>query len=398
MSKAQLESNRNRSPLGAGIVGTGFIGPVHVEALRRLGRPVAGVVASSPAKSREAAQRLNLPRGYDDYEAMLADPAVQVVHLASPNRLHFEQCKQAFAAGKHVVCEKPLAMTSEETAELVQLAEQSQKAAALCYNVRFYPLCQEVRRRIQDGQFGTIYHVTGSYVQDWLFHETDFNWRVLPEEGGPLRAVADIGTHWMDLLLWMTELTPTSLCADLATCLPTRRRPRGSVETFQGKSAKGDTEKVAVTTEDYGSILLRFQEGARGHFTVSQVTAGRKNRLTFEIAGSTGSCFWDSELPNQLWLGHRDQPNQLLMRDPTLLHPKVRPLAFYPGGHNEGYPDTFKQLFDAVYRYIEHGDTKAPPPFPTFGDGHRETLLCEAILDSHRRGGWVACLPTEQGP
>jgi predicted dehydrogenase len=395
MSKAQSELIRSKQSPGAAIVGTGFIGPVHIEALRRLGRPVAGVLASSPTRSREAARRLNLPRGYDDFEALLADPAVQVVHLASPNRLHYEQCKQALAAGKHVVCEKPLAMTSRETAELVELAAASQKVAALCYNVRFYPLCQEVRRRIQDGQFGTIYHVTGSYVQDWLFHEDDFNWRVLAEEGGPLRAVADIGTHWMDLILWMTELTPSSVCADLATCLPTRRRPRDPVQTFQGKSPAGDMEKVAVTTEDYGSILLRFQEGARGNFTVSQVTAGRKNRLSFEIAGSTGSCFWDSELPNQLWLGNRDQANQLLMRDPALLHPKVRPLAFYPGGHNEGYPDTFKQLFDAIYRYVDLGDMKSPPPFPTFADGHREALLCDAILASHNQGGWVNCLPAQ---
>ncbi|MCI0458796.1 MAG: Gfo/Idh/MocA family oxidoreductase [Gemmataceae bacterium] len=375
---------------GTAVVGTGFIGPVHVEALRRLGRPVVGLLGSSPEKSQGAAAALGVPRGYAIFEELLADPAVTVVHLASPNRLHFPQCRAALAAGKHVLCEKPLAMTARETAELADLAATVPLVAAVCYNVRFYPLCLEARERIAAGQLGRVYHVTGSYVQDWLLYDTDFNWRVLAEEGGALRAVADIGTHWLDLMQSITGLKVVRVCADLLTVLPVRRRPKGSVETFQSKLRQEvETEEVAITTEDYGSILLHFEGGVSGCFTVSQVTAGRKNCLRFEVAGSRGALAWDSERPNELWLGHRERANEVLPRDPALLQPAVRPFANYPGGHNEGFPDTFKQLFRAVYDYIDRGDWQAPRPFPTFADGHREVELCEAILTSQRERRWV---------
>jgi predicted dehydrogenase len=377
-------------PRGSAIVGTGFIGPVHAEALRRLGRPIAGILGSSAEKSRQAAAALGIPRGYASFDELLTDPEVGVVHLASPNRLHFEHCKKAIAAGKHVLCEKPLAMTARETGELVQLAERNAVVTGVCYNVRFYPLCLEARQRIAAGQLGSIHHVTGSYVQDWLLLDTDFNWRVLAEEGGALRAVADIGTHWLDLVTSITRLEVEQLCSDLRTVLPTRRRPKGSVETFQAKlGTPRDTEPVPITTDDYGAVLLRFKEGASGSFHVSQVTAGRKNCIRFEIAGSRAALAWNSERPNELWLGHRDRANELLVRDPALLDAAVRPFANYPGGHNEGFPDSFKQLFRAFYDYVDAGDWRAPRPFPTFADGHREVLLCEAILRSQREQRWV---------
>jgi predicted dehydrogenase len=375
---------------GTAVVGTGFIGPVHIEALRRLGRPVVGVLGSSPEKSRAAAQALGVPRGYGSFDELLADPAVTVVHLASPNRLHYEHCRRALAAGKHVLCEKPLAMTARETAELAALAARAPVVTAVCYNVRFYPLNLEARARLSSGDCGRVYHVTGSYVQDWLLYETDFNWRVLADEGGALRAVADIGTHWLDLVQFVTGLEVEAVCADLRTVLPTRRRPKGSVETFQSKLGQlAATEEVAIDTEDYGSVLLHFRGGATGCFTVSQVTAGRKNCLRYEIAAARAALAWDSERPNELWLGRRDRPNELLPRDPALLDPSVRPFANYPGGHNEGFPDTFKQLFRAVYDAIDRGDPRAPRPFPTFADGHREVVLGEAILRSQRERRWV---------
>ncbi len=373
--------------MGGAIVGTGFIGPVHVEALRRLGRPVCGVLASSPQRGQTLARRLNVPRAYASLDELLADPDVQVVHLATPNRLHHEQCRRVLAAGKHVLCEKPLAMTSAETAELVALAGRSGLACGVCYNTRFYPLNLEARQRIATGQLGRVYHVTGSYLQDWLLHETDFNWRVLAGEGGALRAVADIGTHWLDLVQFVTGLTVESVCADLRTFLPTRRRPPGAVETFQGPA--GESEPVAIDTEDYGAVLLRFRGGASGVLAVSQVSAGRKNSLRYEVAGSRSALAWDSERPNELWLGQRDAPSAVLPRDPALLDASVRPYANYPGGHNEGFPDTFKQLFRAFYDHIEGGDPTAPAPFPTFADGHREVVLGEAILQSHRERRWV---------
>jgi predicted dehydrogenase len=395
--------------LHTALVGAGFIGPVHVEALRRLGRHVVGVLGSSPERSRAAAQSLGLAKAYAAFAEVLADTDVDVVHLTSPNQFHFAQCKQALDADKHVLCEKPLAMNSLESAELAALAASAQAVAAVCYNVRFYPLCLEIKERIAAGALGEIHHVTGAYVQDWLLYDTDFNWRVLADEGGALRAVADIGTHWLDLVQHVTGLAVAEVCADLKTMLPTRQRPRGSVETFRNKFvgdvAKGDpttqaassTDGVRITTEDYGSVLLRFENDARGCFTVSQVAAGRKNCLRLEIAGSKGALAWDSERPNELWLGHRDRPNELLIRDPALLHPRIRPFANYPGGHNEGFPDTFKQLFRAVYDYIDAGDFRAPRPFPTFADGHREIVLCEAIAQSHRERCWVA-VPTLPRP
>jgi predicted dehydrogenase len=378
--------------IGAALVGSGFIGPVHVEALRRLGVPVVGVLGSSKPRSEATAKLLGIPRAYADFDDLLADDRVGVVHLASPNRLHFAQAHQALQVGKHVICEKPLAMNSAETSQLVARAAASDRVAAVCYNLRFYPLCLEARERIASGQLGEIFHVTGSYTQDWLLLPTDFNWRVLTEDGGELRAIADIGTHWFDLVQHVTGLAITQVCADLKTVWPTRQCPVGSVETFQSKlGVQRETLATPITTDDFGALLLRFENDARGGFHVSQVSAGRKNRLTFEIAGANGSLAWDSERPNELWIGHRDRPNELLIRDPALLHAAVRPFANYPGGHNEGFPDSFKQLFRAVYAAIDHSDPVAN--YPTFVDGHREMLLCDAVLRSHRERRWVEVDP-----
>ncbi len=385
------------TPLTAAVVGTGFIGPVHVEAVRRLGHRVAGVLGSSPYRGRAAADRLGLPRAYVSLDDLLADPAVQVVHVTSPNRHHFDHARRCLAAGKHIVCEKPLAMTAAESAELVRLAAAAQVAAAVCYNVRYYTLCHEARARLRD--LGPVYHATGSYLQDWLLYESDFNWRVEAAAGGALRAVADIGTHWLDLVTWIVGMEVEAVCADLRTVHPARRRPAGvaSVETFSGAGASGgrqapgdSSESVPITTDDYGSLLLRFRGGAAGAVTVSQVTAGRKNAIRFDIAAAGGSLTWDSEHPEVLTIGRRDRPNERLIRDPALLSADARRVADYPGGHVEGFPDTFKQLFRAVYDYVAAGDMTAPQPFPTFADGHREVVLCEAVLASHRGRRWVS--------
>jgi predicted dehydrogenase len=373
----------------AAVVGSGFIGPVHIEALRRLGVRVKGILGSSAEKSQTAARDLGLEIGYPNYDALIADGEIDVVHIASPNRLHAAMAEQALLAGKHVVCEKPLGMTSAETARLVELAQsRPRQIAAVNYNVRFYPLALEARAMIARGDLGRIYSVRGAYVQDWLLYETDWNWRVDPVEGGELRAVGDIGTHWMDLIGFVTGLQPESLLADLQTCLPTRVRPRGSVETFSGKPQEGD--RVPVATEDWGSVLFHYAGGARGSMNVSQVTAGRKNRITFEIAGEKAALAWDSERPNELWIGRRGRPSELLLKDPALLDESVRPFANYPGGHNEGFPDTFKQLYRAVYGRLDRPDSNELPLYATFADGHRELQLCEAILASHRQRAWVS--------
>lgn len=374
----------------AAIVGTGFMGPAHTEGLRRLGINVAGILGSSAEKSRSAAADLGIPKAYSSFSELLADGEIEAVHITSPNRHHFEQASGALRAGKHVHCEKPLAMTSAESGELVKLASESGLAAGVNYNMRFYPLNWEVRSMIQSGALGRIHSITGSYVQDWLLYPTDYNWRVLSAEGGKLRAVADIGTHWLDLVQFVTGLSVTAVQADLKTVYPTRQRPIGEVETFSAKVQAPDaTESIDIETEDSGAALLRFSNGAHGSLWVSQITAGRKNCLRYEIAGSEGSVAWNSEQPNELWVGHRNQANQLLLRDPGLVSADALAHISYPGGHNEGYDDSFKHSFKSFYDYIAAGDLSAPAPFPTFADGHKEIVLCEAILRSHEREQWV---------
>ncbi len=374
----------------AAVVGAGFIGPAHVEALRRLGVPITGILGVDRAESQSAAKALGLPKAYGDFDELLADKAVGAVHLAVPNVLHYEMSKRALQAGKHVMCEKPLAMTSAESAELAAMAKETGRAAGVCYNVRFYPLNLEARDMVARGDVGEVWAVNGSYVQDWLFHETDYNWRVLAEQGGELRAVADIGTHWMDLVTTITQLQVEAVLADLRTVHEVRKRPTGEVETFTGKLAREvETEPVDIATEDYGAILFRFRGGARGSLWVSQVTAGRKNRICYEIAGSKCALAWDSESPNELWIGRRERANECLLRDPALVAETPRRFVNYPGGHNEGFPDAFKQCFRAFYDWIAAADPTGEPLYPTFQQGHHEVVLCEAILKSHREQNWI---------
>jgi predicted dehydrogenase len=376
--------------IGVAITGTGFMGPAHTEALRRIGVRVAGILGSSPEKSARFAAQHGLPKAYNNFEEILADPEVQAVHLTTPNRWHYATAKAALLAGKHVLCEKPLTMTSAESAELVQLARSVKLAAGVNYNYRYYPTSLEARARVQRGDLGEIFSIVGGYVQDWLLYPTDYNWRVLESEGGKLRAVADIGTHWLDLVQTITGLKVAAVCADLRTVFPTRQRPQGEVETFSGKvNQQQATIPVEITTEDMGGVMLRFDNGARGMLWVSQLTAGRKNGLRYEIAGAQNALWFEGERPNELWIGHRDRPNELLYKDPGLMDSTARRYIDYPGGHNEGYPDSFKMLFRSFYDYIAAGDFDAPPHFPTFEEGHREIVLCEAILRSAADQRWV---------
>lgn len=375
----------------AAVVGTGFIGPVHIEALKRAGVLVRGVLGSTPSKSQQTAARFGIEKAYADYNELLTDPHVDVVHLTSPNRFHYQQTIEALDAGKHVLCEKPLAMNSTQSGDLLRRAKHIEQKTGVNYNVRFYPMCIEAAERIRTGELGNVFHLSGSYVQDWLHQSTDFNWRVLSSEGGPLRALADIGTHWLDLIQSITGLRIRAVCADLQTVFHERYRPLASTETFSGTRPADNQEshRVPIDTEDYGAVLLRFEGGSRGIMHVSQVAAGHKNSIRFEIAGSKQSIGWNSQHPDELWLGHRNRANELLIRDPSLLGNKARQHAEYPGGHNEGFPDTFKQLFRSFYAAIEGQPSDVWNPYPTFEDGHREILLCEAILASAQEGRWV---------
>ena len=374
--------------LRAAVIGAGFVGRAHIEALRRLAIPIQGVLGSSLARTQAACHSLGIVRVYQSMEELAKDASVDVVHVCTPNHLHFPETESALRAGKHVMCEKPLAMNTQETAALVELAREQGRVAAVTYNLRYYPLCQEAHALVKQGTIGEPRIAYGSYLQDWLFYPTDWNWRLDPELGGTMRAVADIGTHWLDLICWITGRNLKELCADLATLIPVRQRPKGPVETFK-KTDDMETEPVRMTTDDYGSILLHFEGGLHGVLTVSQVSAGRKNRMWFEIDGSEGSLAWDEEEPNLLWIGSRKEANRFLIKDPSLMSPQARGYAAYPAGHAEGYPDTFVQLFKDLYGYIVAGDFKAPRSFPTFETGHYQVKLCELISVSARERRWV---------
>jgi predicted dehydrogenase len=379
---------RRIADVGAAVIGTGFIGTVHVEQLRRIGVRVRGVLGSSPERGEERAEALGVDRAYPSLEALLDDPSIDVVHVTSPNHLHVPQARQILEAGRHVVCEKPLAMAASDSAGLVELAVGSGLVNAVNFNIRFYPLHQHVRELVAAGALGDVRFVTGRYFQDWLLLETDWNWRLEPDKGGSLRAVGDIGSHWLDLATFLTGSQVTAVLADLTTFIPQRAQPRGPVETFSTERST-DTVERDMATEDTASILLRFANGARGSVSVSQISPGRKNSLQWEIDGSTGSAAWDSETPDHLWLGHRGRPNEILMRDPALMGDAGRAAAALPGGHVEGFDDTFGALFRAIYADVIAGRPSERPPYATFADGHDEVIVGDAVADSARLGRWV---------
>ena len=377
-----------RSDIGTAIIGSGFIGTVHIEALRRIGVRVVGLLEATPELGMARAEALGLPRAYASLAEILDDPAVQVVHVTSPNELHHPQVREILAAGRHVVCEKPLAMTSVESAELVELAASRGLVNAVNFNIRFYPLNQHVASLVREGGIGDVRLVTGRYFQDWLLYDTDWNWRLEKDRGGVLRAVGDIGSHWLDLITFLTGRRVEAVMADLTTFIPVRQKPVGAVQTFSTERA-AETVPVEIQTEDVATILLRFEGGARGSVAISQLSPGRKNSLAYQIDGSSSAVAWDSEQPEQLWIGHRDRPNELLLRNPALMNAGGRAAARLPGGHVEGFADTFGAVFSAIYDDVLAGVPSTAPAYATFADGHEEMLVGDAVLESSRSGRWV---------
>ena len=379
---------RRIADIGAAVIGTGFIGTVHVEALRRIGVQVRGVLGSTPERGQARADALGVPRAYASLDALLADPAVEVVHVTSPNDLHLPQARAILAARRHVVCEKPLAMDATESRELVELAAGSGLINAVNFNIRYYPLNQHAHDVVTADEIGDVRLVTGRYFQDWLLLDSDWNWRLQPERGGRLRAVGDIGSHWLDLVTFVTGRRIVAVMAELSTFIGARREPTGPVETFSTEVA-AETVAREIATEDTAVILLRFENGARGAVSISQISAGRKNSLQYEIDGSRSSVAWDSEQPDQVWFGHRERPNEILLKNPALMSPAGRAAAALPGGHVEGFGDTFGAHFRAIYADVAAGAPAAHPSYPTFADGHDEMLVNDAIAESDRAGHWV---------
>lgn len=371
------------------IIGTGFMGRVHAEQIRRLGFvDIAGVASVNAAEAAAFGEAMGITRTTGDYKELLDDPTIQAVHVLTPNAMHYPMSMAALKAGKAVLCEKPLAVSAKEAANMLKLAEKKKVAHAVNHNLRYYPVVQHIRQFIAAGELGDVLHVQGTYSQDWLLYETDFNWRIEAKENGALRAVGDIGSHWMDMIQHLTGLPITALCADLATFHKTRRKPKTAIQTFAGKKSKpADYDEVKITTEDYGGLLLHLGDSARGAFTASQVAAGNKNRFMFEIYGTKSGVMWNQERPDELWIGNRNEPNRILIKDPSMLMGQASGFADLPGGHSEGYDDAHKQLYKRFYRRV--ADPSAPIDYPTFEDGWRGMVLLEKVIESAKKKGWV---------
>jgi predicted dehydrogenase len=378
--------NRAAKRVGMGIVGAGFVGPHHVDAVRRLGFvDIVAVAGSTEESGRRKAEQLGARKGYGNYEGLINDPDVQVVHVATPNHLHYAVISAALAKGKHVVSDKPLAATAAESRKLVQQAKRANVVAAVTFNYRGNPLVQQARHAIAKGEIGTPTFLHGYYLQDWLLNDTDYSWRLDPEKGGASSALGDIGSHWCDLAQHITGLRITHVLGDIATVIPRRKKPRFARDAFQTAATAGDLETVDIRVDDLASVLVRFDNGAKGTFSAGQVCAGHKNDLVLEVCGSKASLCWRQEQQNELWIGRREKANEILQKDPSLMDAEVRGYAHLPGGHQEAWADAFCNLMRDIYGCIASGEHAEI--FATFEDGYRANCIIEAILESAKQGG-----------
>ncbi len=371
------------------VIGAGFMGKVHAEMIRRLGVvELAAVAGVSDAEAKSFGESVGVENVTSNYKTILADKSIDAVHVCTPNNLHYPISLEALKAGKAVLCEKPLTMNVAEAKKLVDLAKKTGLPNCVNHNLRYYPVLQHLRQIIANGELGEILMVHGRYSQDWLLFDTDYNWRVEAKEGGKLRCMGDIGSHWMDMIQHLTGQKITALCAELETFFKTRKKPRQAVEAFANKlGTAAEFDEIKVDTDDYGAVMLHLGKRARGAFTVSQMSAGCKNSFQVEIFGTKSGAIWNQERPDELWLGERNAPNHLLLKDPSLLDPKARSFADLPGGHSEGYDDAHKQVYKRFYKRV--ADPKAPIDYPTFADGLWGMQLLEKVLESSKKKAWV---------
>lgn len=368
-----------------GVVGSGFIGSVHVEAVRRLGLgEVVALTETNDAKGK--AEALYIPNYFDNYKEMIDTMDLDMIHICTPNHTHHEISTYALKNGVNVICEKPMCRTLEEGEDMVRVAKETGLVNAVNFHNRFYPATYEMKQKIKAGDVGTIWAIHGEYLQDWLFHDTDYNWRIDPRLSGSTRAVADIGSHWIDLAETTTGLKVKEVFADFATFIPTRKKAFAT-NAFSNEKFE-NYEDVKIETEDHAHILLRFENGMIGNAVISQIVAGRKNRITVNIDGSKEALYWTTDDLNNLWIGHRDSSNETLTKDPSLMSKATAAQITYPGGHAEGFPDAFKNNFKAIYKSIE--DKQSPIEYATFEDGLREVIICEKIFESNKTGKWVS--------
>ncbi|WP_321804013.1 Gfo/Idh/MocA family oxidoreductase [Burkholderia sp. BCC1993] len=367
--------------LTAAIIGAGMIGEVHLRAARLAGARIAGIVASTPERTSAAADRLGV-NAFPSADAAIDDLAVDVVHICTPNATHHRLAMAALAAGKHVICEKPLAIRADQAAELAAAAVRANRVATVPFVYRYHPMVREARARVQDGRIGALHMIHGSYLQDWLLGQHDTNWRVDPDEGGASRAFADIGSHWCDLVEWVSGERLASVVACLRTAVASR--PAQSARTFAAEAAGDHASYRSVETEDVAGALFTTACGVPVSLAVSQVSAGRKNRLWFEMDGAEASVVFDQEDAERLWVGTRDAAT-LLVRDPTRGSAEQRRLASLPAGHAQGYAQCFEAFVDDTYATIR-GERR--DGLPTFEDGARSATIVDAVLASSRERNW----------
>ena len=380
------------SRIKAGIIGMGFIGVSHIDSIRRIGfAELVAVADVNYELAKKKADEYYIPKCYKTVDELLADPEIQVVHNCTPNNLHMEVNEKIIKAGKHVFSEKPLARSSDESASMLKLLDATPGIVSgmnFCY--RMNPLVQDMKHKVKSGEIGDVKLVHGSYLQDWLLLETDYNWRIEPEINGPSRCMADIGSHWMDAVQTVTGAKITDVCADLVTTIPVRKKAKGQVETFSA-NANAEYEDKEIKTEDWGAVLVKLDNGAHGVFCASEVSAGRKCRLDLEIDGTKSSLYWNQEMADQMWMGFRDTDNRLVMRNPQLMAPDARQYTYLAAGHPEGWNDAMRNNVYSFYKYIRDGKVmgKDPCDFATFNDGHYIIKLTEAILKSNETRQWV---------
>ncbi len=375
--------------LRAGIIGVGFIGAVHIEQLRRLGN-VEVVALTDSLDAQKKADELHVPKGYAEFREMIDKENLDCVHVCTPNCTHYEIAMYALQKGVNVICEKPMATSLAEAQEILAYAKSQKLIHAMNFNCRFYPIAYQMREMIKNGDLGNIFTIHGGYLQDWLYYDTDYNWRLDPAISGKSRAFADIGSHWIDLVEFVTGLRVVEVLADFETFHKTRKKPKKAVDTYSNMMLRPeDYEEIPIETEDYAAVLFHFDNGARACCNITQVFAGRKNQMILAIAGSKCSLHWDSEASNEVWIGRRERDNGQLVKDPSILMPKTRSVISYPGGHSEGFADAFKQNFKQIYKAIELGSAEGFD-YATFEDGAREMKLCGKIVESAKERRWVA--------
>ncbi len=369
-------------------MGAGFIGQAHIEAIRRLGFvDVVAVAQNGQEKAEEAARSLNVPKAYGNYMDLLQDKDIDVIHNCTPNYLHYETSKQILLHGKHLLSEKPLTLTSEEAKELYHLAKGKDLVTGINFNYRQFPMVQHLRGMVREHDLGNIRIVRGHYLQDWLLYQTDYNWRIEPEYGGRTRVIGDIGSHLFDLAQYVTGARITEVLADTSIVYPIRYKPLKGQQTFQASEQK-ETEPVEIKTEDYCSVLVKFDNGSRGVFTVSQVSAGNKNALELNLDGDLASGSWKQEESFRLVVGYRDKPSETVLRDPSLLKKEALPFLHYPGGHEEGWTESLKNMMQNFYDAVR-SKSLISDSVASFKEGYQIMLIIDAIVKSADTGSWV---------